>query len=47
MTEKLGGQARQVDDVYTQLIVTKEAEARLKHGWVTVNTGEAIVDAGK
>jgi prohibitin 1 len=28
-----------------ELIKMKEAEARLKHGWVEVKTGEAIVDA--
>lgn len=28
-----------------ELIDLKEAEARLKHGWVTTQTGQAIVDA--
>lgn len=27
-----------------ELIQLKEAEARLKHGWITVQTGQAIVD---
>lgn len=30
-----------------ELIQKIEAEARLKHGWVTVQTGQAIVDADK
>lgn len=30
-----------------ELIKMKEAEARLKHGWIEVQTGEAIVNAGK
>lgn len=30
--------------ITNELIKMKEAEARLKHGWITVQTGEAIVD---
>ncbi|MHC8464514.1 prohibitin family protein [Weissella tructae] len=33
--------------VTDKTIADKEADARMQHGWVTVQTGEAIVDAGK
>ena len=39
--------AKLASSISDELIRMKEAEARLKHGWVTVKTGEAIVDAGK
>ena len=35
------------ESVTDQLIRMKEAEARLKHGWVTVQGGNAIVDTSK
>ncbi|GGC84501.1 SPFH domain-containing protein [Enterococcus wangshanyuanii] len=35
------------ESITPELINLKEAEARLKHGWVEVQTGEAIVDAKK
>lgn len=33
--------------VTDKTIADKEADARLQHGWVTTQTGQAIVDAGK
>lgn len=35
------------DSINENLIKYTEAQARLKHGWVEVQTGEAIVNAGK
>lgn len=35
---------RIADSVTPELISYKEAEARMKHGWITVQTGQAIVD---